>query len=230
MIWLSGDTLISMYFKSRVEAGELLAKQITEKYKGNECAVVALNDGGVMVGAQIALKLHSVITLLLTETITLPREDAAIAGISQDGAFAYNHQYSQGELDEFTSEYYHLIEQEKMSKMQEMHRLMGKGRLIRRDLLADRNVILVSDGLVDGFALEVALQFLKPIHTKKIIVATPLASVPAVDRMHVLADDIYCLNVLEDYISTDHYYDVQDVPPHDKVLKTIEQIVGHWQS
>jgi len=43
-----------MYFKSRVEAGELLAKQITEKYKGNECAVVALNDGGVMVGAQIA--------------------------------------------------------------------------------------------------------------------------------------------------------------------------------
>ncbi len=218
-----------MYFKSRVNAGELLAKQIVEKYKGDDCAVVALNDGGVMVGAQIALKLHAVLTLLLTETITLPREDAAIAGITQDGAFAYNQKYSQGELDEFVGEYYHLIEQEKMSKMQEMHRRMGKGGLIRRDLLVDRNVILVSDGLVDGFALDVALQFLKPIHIKKIIVATPLASVRAVDRMHVLADDIYCLNVLEDYISTDHYYDVQDVPSHDKVLKTIEQIVGHWK-
>lgn len=218
-----------MYFKSRVEAGELLAKQIAEKYQGNDCAIVALNDGGVMVGAQIALKLHAVLTLLLTETITLPREDAAIAGITQDGAFAYNQKYSQGELDEFVGEYYHLIEQEKMSKMQEMHRLMGKGGLIRRDLLVDHNIVLVSDGLVDGFALDVALQFLKPIHTKKIIVATPLASVAAVDRMHVLADDIYCLNVLEDYISTDHYYDVQDVPPHDKVLKTIEQIVGHWK-
>lgn len=219
-----------MYFKSRVQAGELLAKQIAAKYKGNECAIVALNDGGVMVGAQIALELRSVLTLLLTETITLPREDAAIAGISQDGAFAYNQKYSQGELDEFVGEYYHLIEQEKMSKMQQMHRLMGKGGLIRRDLLTDHNVILVSDGLVDGFSLDIALQFLKPIHTKKIIVATPLASVPAVDRMHVLADDIFCLNVLPDYISTEHYYDIQDVPSHDKVLKTIEQIVGHWKN
>jgi len=219
-----------MYFKSRVEAGELLAKQIIEKYKGNECAVVALNDGGVMVGAQIALQLHSVLTLLLTETITLPREDSSVAGISQDGAFAYNPKYSSGEIEEFVSEYYHLIEQEKMTKMQEMHRLMGNGGLIRRDLLENHNVILVSDGLVDGFALDVAMQFLKPIHTKKIIVATPLASVHAVDRMHVLADDIYCLNVLEDYISTDHYYDVQDVPSHDKVIKTIEQIVGHWKT
>lgn len=219
-----------MYFKSRVEAGELLAKQIVQRYKGNECAVVALNDGGVMVGAQIALKLHSVLTLLLTETITLPREDAALAGVSQDGSFAYNQRYSQGEIDEFVGEYYNYIEQEKMNKIQEMHRLMGRGGLIRRDLLKDHNIILVSDGLVDGFALDVALQFLKPIHTKKTIIATPLASVPAVDRMHVLADDIFCLSVLEDYISTDHYYEVQDVPSHDKVLKTIEQIVGHWKS
>lgn len=219
-----------MYFKSRVEAGQLLAKQIVQKYKSDDCAIVALNDGGVMVGAQIALELHAVLTLLLTETITLPREDAALAGITQDGSFAYNQKYSQGELDEFVGEYYHLIEQEKMSKMQAMHHLMGKESLIRRDLLVDRNVILVTDGLVDGFALDIALQYLKPIHTKKIIVATPLASVPAVDRMHVLADDIFCLTVLEDYISTDHYYDTQDVPPHDKVIRTVEEIVGHWKA
>jgi predicted phosphoribosyltransferase len=218
-----------MYFKSRVEAGQLLAKQIVEKYKGQECAVVALNDGGVMVGSQIALQLHSVLTLLLTESINLPREDAAVGGISQDGSFSYNQKYSQGEIDEFVAEYYHFIEQEKMSKMQEMHRRVGHGGLIKRDLLKDRNVILVTDGLKDGFAIDVALQFLKPIHLNKLIIATPLASVSAVDRMHILGDDIFCLSVLEDYISTDHYYDVQDVPPHDKVVKTIEQIVSHWK-
>lgn len=219
-----------MYFKSRVEAGQKLAADIVKKYADSDCAVVALNDGGVMVGAQIALELHCVITLLLTEMITLPRENSAIAGISSDGSFSYNKGYSQGEIDEFVSEYYHLIEQEKMSKMQEMHRLVGKGGLIRRDLLRDRNVILVSDGLVDGFALDVALQYLKPVNIKKLIVATPLASVPAVDRVHVLADDIFCLDVIEDYISTDHYYDVQDVPAHDQVIKTIEHIVGNWKN
>ena len=219
-----------MYFQSRVEAGQLLAKQITQKYKGSDCAIVALNDGGVMVGAQIALELKSVLTMLLTDTITLPREDAAVAGISQDGSFSYNKHYSQGELDDFVGEYYHLIEQEKMNKMQAMHRLLGRGGLIRKDLLQDHHIILVSDGLPDGFMLDIALQFLKPIHTNRIIVATPLASVAAVDRMHVLADEIFCLTVVEDYISTDHYYENQDVPAHDKVIKTVEQIVTNWKS
>ncbi len=190
---------------------------------------MALNDGGVMVGAQIALQLHCVLTMLLTEAIKLPREDVAVGGISQDGAFSYNQKYSQGEIEEFTGEYYQLIEQEKMSAMQEMHQQMGHGGLIKRDLVKDHNVILVTDGLLDGFALDIAQQYLKPIHIKKLIVATPLASVPAVDRMHVLADDIFCLSVLEDYMSTDHYYDVNDVPEHDKVIKTIEEIVAHWK-
>jgi putative phosphoribosyl transferase len=218
-----------MYFKSRVEAGQLLAKQIDQRYKGQDCAVVALNDGGVMVGAQIALHLHCVLTMLLTEAISLPRENIPVAGISQDGTFSYNKAYTQGEIEEYTAEYYNYIEQEKMNKIQEMHHQMGKGGLIRRSLIKDKNIILVTDGLLDGFALDVAMQYLKPIHTKKLIVATPLASVPAVDRMHVLADDIFCLSVLEDYINTEHYYDTNDVPPHEKVIKTIEEIVAHWK-
>jgi predicted phosphoribosyltransferase len=62
-----------------------------------------------------------------------------------------------------------------------------------------------------------------------LVVAVPFANVPAVDRMHILADEIYCLSVIEDYISTDHYYDNNDIPKHEAVLKTIEEIVGNWQ-
>jgi putative phosphoribosyl transferase len=217
-----------MYFDSRVSAGRELAAQITEKYKDTPCAVVALSDGGVVVGAQIAMELDCVLTMLMAERIMLPRENEALAGISSDGSFSYNHQYSQGEIDEFVSEYYGFIEQEKMTKMQEMHRLAKRGGLIRKDLLKDRHIILVSDGLADGFVLDVAEQYLKTIHTGKLIVATPFASVSAVDRIHVMADGIYCLNVIEDYISTDHYYDTQDVPPHDKIIATVEKIVAHW--
>jgi predicted phosphoribosyltransferase len=218
-----------MYFKSRVEAGRTLAKQVAKKYHGDNCAVVALSDGGVMVGAQIAMELHCVLTMLLTEAIQLPREDAAIAGINQDGSFTYNSYYSPGQIEEFESEYRSLIEEQKMNKLHDLHRLVGHGGLIKKSLLRGRNVILVSDGLSSGFSLDLAAQFLKPIHTEKLIVATPMASVPAVDRMHILADEIFCLNVLEDYISTDHYYDTQDVPPHEQVVKTIEQIVQHWK-
>ena len=218
-----------MYFKSRLQAGQILAKQVVKKYKGQHCAVVALNDGGVLIGTQIALGLHCVLTMLLTEAINLPRENAALAGISQDGSFSYNEQYSPGEIEEFVSEYYHFIEQEKVSKVEEIHRQTGRRNLIRRGLIKGRNVILVTDGLADGFTLDVALQYLKPIRIKKLIVVTPLASVAAVDRMHVLADDIFCSSVVEDYISTDHYYDTNDVPPHNKVIAIVERIVSHWE-
>lgn len=218
-----------MYFKSRVEAGQKLADLVSKKYQGKQCAVVGLSDGGVMVGAQISLKLGCVLTMLLSDTIELPREDTAIAGISQDGSMSYNTIYSPGQIEDFMSEYRNLIEQEKLEKIHEMHRLVGKGGLIRRDLLSDHIVILVSDGLSNGFSLDIAAAFLKPIHTQKLIVATPLASVQAVDRMHILADDIFCLSVIEDYITTDHYYDKQDVPSHDLVVKTVEQVVSHWK-
>lgn len=182
-----------------------------------------------MVGAQIATALHCVLTMLLTDVIQLPREGVAVGGISQDGAFTFNDYYSPGDIEEFVAEYRSLIEQEKLTKMMDMHRLMGKGGLIKKSLLKDHNVILVSDGLFSGFSLDLAYEFLKPIKVKRLIVATPLASVAAVDRMHILADEICCLSVLEDYISTDHYYDIQDVPTHENVIKTIEQIVGNWK-
>jgi predicted phosphoribosyltransferase len=219
-----------MYFKSRLEAGQKLADQITKKYAGKPCAVVALSDGGVVIGAQIAIKLHCVLTMLMSEAIELPREPNAIAGISQDGSFSYNKAYSPGELEDLVGEYRSLIEQEKFSKIQEMQRLSGHGgALIRKDLLRDHNVILVSDGLSSGFSLDIASEFLKPISIKRLVVATPLASVQAVDRMHILADEIFCLSVVEDYMFTDHYYDTQDVPTHELVVKTVDEIVTHWK-
>ncbi|MBX6334925.1 hypothetical protein IRY61_06345 [Candidatus Saccharibacteria bacterium] len=218
-----------MYFKSRVEAGQKLAEQIAKKYKDEPCAVVGLSDGGVMVGAQVALKLNCVLTMLLFKTIELPREAEAVAGIAQDGTVSYNPALSPGEIEGILSEYHGFLEQAKLEKLHEINGQTGRRGLIRKDLLRDRNVILVSDGLSNGFSLDIAVEFLKPVRTKKLIVATPLASIEAVDHMHVLADDIFCLSVIEDYINTEHYYDTHDVPPHELVVKTVERIVSHWK-
>jgi putative phosphoribosyl transferase len=218
-----------MYFASRLQAGRMLATQLVKKYRYENCAVVALNDGGVMVGAQIASQLHCVLTMLLSSEITLPREPEAIAGITSEGNVSYNSAYSQGEIDELVGEYYGYIEQEKLERMHEMNHLLGSGGMISRDLLKGHNIILVADGLKSAFLLDLAVQFLKPIAIEKIIVAAPIASVRAIDRMHILADEIYCLSVNEDYIDTNHYYDEQDIPDHDTVIKTLEQIVMQWQ-
>ena len=218
-----------MYFASRTQAGRMLANQLVVKYRYENCAVVALDDGGVVVGAQIAASLHCILSLLLNEEITLPRELEAIAAISQDGSVSYNNTYSPGELDELIGEYYQYIEQEKLARLHNLNRVLGNGSTVDTRLLAGRNIILVSDGLASGFAIDIASEFLKPVPTEKLIVATPLASVKAVDRLHVLADEIYCLSVVENYMSTGHYYDKKDVPPHDKVVEIIERITLNWK-
>lgn len=218
-----------MYFSSRMQAGRMLASKLAPKYRYENCAVVALNDGGVIIGAQIAQALHCVLMLMLSETIDLPREAKAIGGITASGTFTYNPDYSPGEIDEMANEYRGLIEQEKLTKMHEMNQLLGSSGLTRKDLLKGHNVILAVDGLKDSFLLDMAAEFLKPIAVDRLIAATPLASVSAVDKLHIMADEIYCLDVVEDYIDTAHYYDKQDIPDHETVVRTIKDIVLHWK-
>lgn len=218
-----------MYFASRAQAGKLLANQLVTKYRYENCAVIALNDGGVVVGAQIAMHLHCVLSLLLNEEIKLPRELESIAAIDQNGTVTFNQSYSPGELDELIGEFYQYIEMEKLTSLSKLNSMLGSGKTVDPRLLAGRNIILVTDGLASGFAIDLAVQFLKPIPIEKIIVATPLASIPAVDRLHVAADEIYCLSVVENYINTDHYYDVRDIPPHDKIVEIIERITLNWK-
>jgi len=213
-----------MYFNSRAEAGQQLAKEL-EKYQDQDCAVIALSDGGAVVGAQIAQSLRCVLMLLLTEPIDIPGEPEPIAVINQDGGFTYNSLYSTGELEELDMDYHHFIEESKVDKLHEMHHLLGRKGLIEKDLLRGQTVMLVSDGLSSGFSLDAAIDYLKTIRVERIIVAVPLATVQAVDRMHILADEIHCLSVVENYISTNHYYEDNSTPRHAEIVEMIENIV-----
>lgn len=218
-----------MYLASRVQAGRMLASQLAKKYRYENCAVMALDDGGVMVGAQIASQLHCVLTMMMSSEIMLPREPVAIAGITPSGSLSYNHSFSASEIDEMASENFGYIEEQKLIKMHDMNHLVGAGGTVDRKLLRGNNVIVVTDGAKTGFSIDLAYEFLKPINIEKLIFAVPLASVEAIDRMHVLADELYCLDVIADYRDTGHYYDKQDVPDHKTVLKTIEHIILEWK-
>jgi putative phosphoribosyl transferase len=218
-----------MYFKSRTEAAGKLSQLIIPKYRYENCAVVALSDGGVVIASNIAAQLHCVLMMLLTEPVTLPGENSPVGSIDQSGGFTYNGLFSAGQLEDFQSEYRNYIEQQKLEKLHHMNSLLGSGGIIEPDLLRYHNVILVSDGLSSGLSLDAAAAYLKPYKLEKLIVATPIASINAVDRMHLLADEIFCLSVLENYIDTDHYYEDNTLPSHEVIIATIKDIVLNWQ-
>jgi putative phosphoribosyl transferase len=218
-----------MYFESRTQAGTLLAAQLAEKYRYENCAVIALSDGAVQVGEQIASSLHCILTMLLIEDIQVPGESMSFGGVSQNGGFTYNGMFSVGEVEEYTSEFHGYLEEQKREAFQKLNRLLGDGGLIESAMLRDHTVILVADGLDNGASLDVAVDFLKPIRVQRLIIASPVASVQAVDKLHMLADELHILDVKENFMGTDHYYESNDIPSHEDTIAKINEIVLNWQ-
>lgn len=218
-----------MYFENREQAGQLLSSQLFDQYRYENCAVVALSDGAVLVGEQIASALHCVLMMLLTEDIQIPGESLSFGAVSQNGGFTYNGMFSAGEIEEYASEFHGYLDEQKREAFQKINRLLGDGGIIDNELLRDHVVILVSDGLDNGASFDVAVDFMKPIRIKRLVVATPTASVQAVDRLHVMADELHILDVKDNFMGTDHYYNQNIIPSHEETVAKINQIVLNWR-
>lgn len=217
-----------MYFKSRAEAGRQLAGRL-DKYKSQNIVVLALNESSVIVASQIAMKLHANLLLYVVKNIYLPGEIEALAALSSTGTYTTNDRYSSGEIDALSMEYHTYIEQKRMEANHDLNILIGRDGEIDKDLLRHRVVIVVSDGLDSGFLFQACANFLKTVAIKKVVAATPFASVPAVDKLHLLSDEIYCLDVKSNYVKTDHYYDDNTKPSMEQVFKIMRNIALNWE-
>ena len=61
------------------------------------------------------------------------------------------------------------------------------------------------------------------------VVATPVATVNAVDKLHVIADELHVLDVKTNYLGVNHYYDNNDLPTREETIAKINQIVLNWR-
>lgn len=217
-----------MYFSSRAEAGRRLAVTLAG-YRYENAIVVALSDGAVLVGQEIAATLHCGLAMLMTDEVEIPGENQTFGTVDHMGGFSYNRDISLEQADEYYSEYHGIIEQQKMEKFHKLNRLLTDGGLVDKEMIRHHVVVLVSDGFKDGMSLDAAAEFLKPVPLEKLIVAAPIASVPAVDKMHILADEIQCLSVTDNYLDTDHYYDINEIPSHEQIVSSINQNVLNWR-
>ena len=219
-----------MYFESRSHAGAELASKLLDIYRYENCAVVALSDGAVLVGEQIAWRLHCVLMLLLSEGVEVPGESVDFGAVSQNGRLTVNSQFSEGQAQHYINEFYGYLEEEKRRAYQRINRLLGDSGVVDRDMLRDRTVILVSDGFSDDLSsLDVALDFLKSVRMEKLVVAAPVASVAAIDRLHIAADEMYILDTKDNFMGVDHYYEGNNLPSREDTITKINQIILNWR-
>lgn len=212
------------YFSSRAAAGQQLADQLLE-YQSRDNIVVALNDAGVIVGEPIAAQLNCQLSLLLIENIEIPGEPEPFGTVNQEGRLTYNSRYTSGEIEGWYSEFRGSFEEQQRVKFQKINHLLCKGGILNIGMMKNKVVILVADGLLTGASLDAAMDFLKPVRVQRIIIAVPLATVSAVDKMHILADELHVLGVSDNLLEIKHYYDEKELPSHEATIAKINQAI-----
>jgi predicted phosphoribosyltransferase len=141
-----------------------------------------------------------------------------------------NSQFSDGQKEYYIQEFHGYLEEEKRRAYQKINRLLGDSGVVDTAMLKDRLVILVSDGFGDDLSsLDVALDFLKSVRTERIIAVAPVASMAAIDRLHVAVDEMHILDVKGNFMGIDHYYDDNTVPSREDTIVKINQIVLNWR-
>lgn len=217
-----------MYFPSRAEAGAILASQLINQYRFENTVVVALSDGGIAVGYQIAVQLHAALRRLLMETVHISDESIDYATILPGGVVAINPKLSIGEQQYYYSEYPGEIEQQLREGIMRIDRELEPEE-ISPENLRGYNVILTDDGINNPTRLEAAFQWLKPARVDKVVLACPIMSVEAMDRAHVLCDELHILSVTPNYLDTAHYYDVNDAPDAVMAKRMIDAVISGWK-
>lgn len=217
-----------MYFKSRQHAGEILAEQLFQAYRYEDCAILCLNVGGILVAKPIASNLHTFLMLLVSETIDVPGEGLVFGSVSQNGNFSYDANLSRFEIAEYTSEFSSYLQEKKREAFQKINRLIGDGGTVNLEMLTGRNIFLVSDGFDASFSIAAVLDFLKPVRFKRLIAVAPVASSAAINQLHMTMDEIHILDIKANYIKTNHYYDDNQLPSMEEAIAEIKQNILNW--
>lgn len=210
------------YFRDRSQAGIELAKRL-EHYRDRFGAIISLSQGGVLVAKEIAENLRLPIGMLAVREIRLPWENAPVIGsVDMSGEFTVNPQLDINTVNDYEAEYRNQIDQERIKISHEIN-LMHAAHVMSRNNLRDRIIIIVSDGLASELPIFEALNYLKPVRTPRTVVALPVATIDVVDFLHINVDEIHCLDVKTDYVSTDHYYEDNQIPSYEEILDILIQ-------
>ncbi|BCD59574.1 MULTISPECIES: phosphoribosyltransferase [unclassified Nitratiruptor] len=168
-------------FKDRKDAGQRLALAL-EKYKNrNDVIVLAIPRGGVEVGAEVAKYLHSDFDLLICRKLAYPfNPESGFGALCEDGTLYINEYALQGVTQE---DIYEAIQKQQIEIRHRIQKLRNNRPLKN---IQNKIVILVDDGIAMGSTMTAAIEMIKKMQPKKIVVAVPTAPLKLCAIFHKL--------------------------------------------
>ncbi len=212
---------MTMYFKDRNQAGQMLAGKL-KKYKGQAGIVLAVPRGGVPVAYEVAKVLELPLEIILTKKIGHPmNKEYAIGAASLTEYFVIPH-------EQVTDEYiFHEVGkiQRKLKEMYE--KFMGDKT---PEPLAGKTVIVIDDGIATGNTLLGTVHVLKRSNPGKIVIAVPVASQQAVEKLSREVDEVVTILSPEEFYGVGSFYDNFSQVSDEEVLYYLEKWKNLFES
>ena len=187
-------------FADRDEAGKLLAEKLSG-IKQENCVVLAIPRGGVVVGDQIAKALGCKLDVVISKKINPPGyPEYAIGAIMPDGTIYWNQDMS-GYLE---NQY---VVNEVNEKKAEAQRRLEEYRGNEKYDLNGKTVVLVDDGIATGSTVLVILKWLEKQNLKKIIVASPVIPTHTYEQIKRICGTVIAILIPSGFYSVGDFYE-----------------------
>lgn len=208
-------------FKNRKDAGEKLAKAL-EKYRIENPIILAIPRGGVEVGLQVAAKLNTDFSLIISRKLPFPdNPEAGFGAIAENGStfiLENAHNWLSGETIE-------RIKQEQIAEIERRIKALRGGNSLSE--LEGRTVILIDDGIAMGSTMRAAIELCKNRKARKIVVAVPVAGVEVAEELQKIVDELVVLEIPAYFRAVaqayERWYDVSDEEVLDLLRENIRK-------
>lgn len=190
-----------MTFASRQEAGQKLGGHLSGKNLPVDL-VLGLPRGGVIVAAEVANALKRPLDALVVRKIGHPwHREFAVGAMAEDGTVVVDEEVLR-RTDVQPADLEEVIAEERKRLVEysvKFHRPDRPG-------LRGKSVLIVDDGLATGATTEVAVRSAKARGANKVLVAAPVASESAVERVGRIADQVLAFLTDPDFDAVGRYY------------------------
>ncbi len=204
-----------MYFNDRYDAAMQLAP-LLEKYKREKGVVLAVPRGGVPVGYYLAKYLSLPLDLLMTKKLGHPgNQEFAIGAVSLEGSIV---EENKGVSEQYIRDETLRIRQQLRERYKEF---MGNKEPVD---IKGKIVIVVDDGVATGRTILSTIKILRNKKPEKIVVAVPVASEEAAERIKKEVDDFICPYTPYPFYGVGNFYDDFTQVEDEEVMKLLNEL------
>ncbi|MEU8433242.1 phosphoribosyltransferase family protein [Streptomyces sp. NPDC029216] len=192
-----------MLFTDRTAAGRLLAHDIALLALAQP-VVLGLPRGGVPVAAEVARVLGAPLDVIVVRKLGVPfQPEVAFGAVGEDGVRLISRPTVRaarlGERDCAR------VEEAERAELRRRLALYRRGR--ERTALTGRAVVIVDDGIATGSTASVACEVARRQGAAQVVLAVPVASPQALERLRHEADTVVCLSAPPRFSSVGQWYE-----------------------